>query len=550
MKSNVLFNLKGKQWVSVLFSLIILLFLITRLYQITQNPPSLYWDEASILYNAYSIGLDGKDEWGEVLPVHFRAFGEFKLPVYIYTTVVFTKLFGLNELAVRLPSVLFSLGSLIITFFIIIKITKSKETALLGMFVFSIAPWLFIFSRSGFEVTAGLFFYTLGILLLLMDKYRKLMIIFSAIAFVLSMYSYNAFRVMAMPTFFIALGYVFLSNFGLDYRKLLSCLKKYLFIIMVSLIIFGISLIPVLRLILFDTGFNRFQELSLFPLVRIIDDGGGYEVKIIPPNGGWDYLGKNYLIFITNFINYFSPLYLLLNGDSNLRHQTGRGLIYIVDYIFLIIGVLFAFKKRKLFILPLIILIITVLPAALSNEPNHSLRSLPMLPFLCLFIAIGISVVVKRIKYSLYFIIVAYLILFSNYFIQFINSYPKNASQEWQYGYKQIFANYKDKFANYNNIIISDQYAQPYIFSLVYLKKNPNDFRRDVEYSDVNDWGFSTVKRSDKIYFMKVKDSDLPAGKNLLFATTSDQRLEIFNLKNTLYFLNGEPSFFVFEYEK
>ena len=65
--------------------LICLLFLVTRLYKISEIPLSVYWDEASIGYNAYSVLQTGRDEWGEFMPLHFRAFGEFKLPVYVYS---------------------------------------------------------------------------------------------------------------------------------------------------------------------------------------------------------------------------------------------------------------------------------------------------------------------------------------------------------------------------------------------------------------------------------------------------------------------------------
>src|SRR3989338_3538011 len=109
-----------------LLAIICLLFLLTRFYKIGDIPPSVYWDEASIGYNAYSISRDGKDEWGDFLPLHFRAFGEFKLPVYIYSVVPFVKMFGLNEFSVRAPSVLFSLGVLILTFFLAGKLTGNN----------------------------------------------------------------------------------------------------------------------------------------------------------------------------------------------------------------------------------------------------------------------------------------------------------------------------------------------------------------------------------------------------------------------------------------
>src|SRR3990170_4165978 len=102
--------------------LIIVLFLFARLFRINQIPPSLYWDEASIGYNAYALTTDGKDEWGSTWPLHFRAFGEFKLPVYIYSVFALVKLGGISDLAVRLPAVFYSLGSILIVFLIANKI--------------------------------------------------------------------------------------------------------------------------------------------------------------------------------------------------------------------------------------------------------------------------------------------------------------------------------------------------------------------------------------------------------------------------------------------
>lgn len=536
---------------TLIFFLIIVLFLSTRLYQIAQNPPSLYWDEASLLYNAYSIGLNGKDEWGEVLPVHFRAFSEFKLPVYIYTAAVFTKLFGLSELSIRLPAVLFSLGTLIVTYFLVLKITKLKEVGLLTVFTLSIIPWFFIFSRVGFEASAGLFFYTLGILMLLINKHKRLILILSAVAFVFSVYSYNSFRLIAIPTFFIVLGYQFFLQYGFNGRSMFAQLKKYLVTICIVLVIFAISLIPVIRLFLFDTGFNRIQGLSLFPVVRVDTGGGQPRLEVIPPNGGWESMGENYLTFLHNYLSYFSPYFLLLKGDSNMRHHLpGFGQIYFPDIFFLIIGVIYALKKKGLYILPLLILLVTVLPAALGKESAHALRSFPMVPFLSIFIGTGIAAVSNRFKYSLIIIIGLYLLLFSNYFMSFLMEYPKKSSQEWQFGYKQIFTSYKDQFKNYDNVVVSNQYAQPYILGLVYLKINPEEFRKNVEYSNVNDWGFSTVQRFDKIYFMKVTDANLPSGKNLLFSLPTDQIDEDASNKDTIYFLDGEPAFFVYEYEK
>src|SRR2546421_9334417 len=48
------------------------------------NPPGFHLDESSIAYNAHTVSQTGRDEHGEAWPLYFRAFGEFKNPVYIY----------------------------------------------------------------------------------------------------------------------------------------------------------------------------------------------------------------------------------------------------------------------------------------------------------------------------------------------------------------------------------------------------------------------------------------------------------------------------------
>src|SRR3989338_3367158 len=89
----------------ILLILIIVIATFLRLYKVDQIPPSLYWDEASLGYNAYAILTTGYDEHGEQFPLaRFIAFGDYKPPGYIYATVPGLAVFGVNEFAIRFPS--------------------------------------------------------------------------------------------------------------------------------------------------------------------------------------------------------------------------------------------------------------------------------------------------------------------------------------------------------------------------------------------------------------------------------------------------------------
>src|SRR5204863_8681980 len=77
-------------------------FIYTR--ALTTNPAGFYIDESSIAYNAHLITQTGHDEHGEAWPLYFRAFGDYKNPVYIYLLAGVFKVTGPSMLVARLLS--------------------------------------------------------------------------------------------------------------------------------------------------------------------------------------------------------------------------------------------------------------------------------------------------------------------------------------------------------------------------------------------------------------------------------------------------------------
>lgn len=448
----------------VIFTFVLIFFLITRIYKIAAIPASVYWDEASIGYNAYSIATDLKDEWGVTLPLHFRAFGEFKLPVYIYTVAVFVKAIGLNVYAVRLPAVFYSLGTLIAVYLLIKKITGKEGLAILADFILCVSPWFFIFSRTGYEATAGLFFFLLGTyLFLLLDK-KKYFLLFSVLSFLFSFYSYNSFRIV-IPIWLVLL---YLYKFH-DLRSL----KKNWVLVLVSFLFFIICMIPVYRLYKFDAGGARFAEVQITSKRK----------------------------FLVNYFSHFSPSFLFLKGDINPRSQIpGHGELYWIDLPLVLIGLFSIIKRRNFFyLLPFVLLLLSFIPAALTKESPHALRSLLAAPSFAMISTIGVGFLSERIKkyktiiFSI--VIIGYCFSFGSYLFDFLTKYSVETASDWQYQYKQIFA-------NQTSGVVTDKYAQPYIFALFYLKYPPEKFRQEVKLNPVNDWGFSKVASFNGFQFV------------------------------------------------
>lgn len=493
--------------------LVILMFLLTRLYRITEIPGSLYWDEASISYNAYSILQSGRDEWGEFLPLHFRAFGEFKLPLYIYSTALSIFLFGLEDFAVRIPAVFFSLGTIVLTYLLGKKLFN-QTTGIASAFILATLPWFFLFTRTGFEATAGLMFFLLGIYLFLFLDRSKIFLLLSTLSFILSCYSYNSFRIISP---IILLFLIIMKN-----NFLLRKPKTTIPILFIGLFLIILSIIPIYKLMRYDYGGNRLEAIGVFHNSLSLFEVGSQ--------------------IASNYISHLNPNFLFLKGDKNLRHHTGySGQMFLSVLPFLLVGFYLILKKKTTNLIILFALAISLIPAAITRESPHALRAIAAVPFISIIAGVGMQWLLERKKLIARVLIAMILIQFGFYFLDFVSNYNNNSSKDWMYGYRGIFLKAKT-FEGYDNIYIADTYAQPYIFALYYLKYDPLKYLLEVDYNPVSEWGVSKVRSFDK-YIFYTKDENFK-NNSLVF---SDQSLKDLQEVDAIKNHDGSVAFYVYE---
>src|SRR3989344_1300457 len=113
----------------VLLVILILAFIV-RIVFLDISPPGFNADEAALGYNAYSLITTGKDEWGQTFPLVFKSFSDYKPGLYVYLAIPFVWLLGLNELAVRLPSVLLGSFSIILIYLLAKELFRKETVAL------------------------------------------------------------------------------------------------------------------------------------------------------------------------------------------------------------------------------------------------------------------------------------------------------------------------------------------------------------------------------------------------------------------------------------
>lgn len=534
---------------SMLLFLILLISVFVRFNQLSSNPPALTWDEASWGYNAYSLGIDGRDEFGKFLPIDYlESFGDFKPPMYAYLDIFPVKIFGLNEFAVRFPSALFGVLTVFVSYFLVKRVFPKSENkekyALLSAFILAISPWHIMLSRAAFEANVASFFLVFGVFAFLAAvQDRKWYLLLSAASFALSFYTFNTARIVApLLVLILAIGF----------RKELILHKRETIIAAVIGILF---VAPIAKFLISPQANLRFKEVNIFSDAsvveranqQILNDNNNIFSKVIH-NRRLGY-GVEYL---RHYFDNLSPSFLFIKGDGNPKFSTQDvGQMYLWELPFFTLGILFLFRKKEgvWWIIPLW-LIAGIIPAATARETPHALRIETTLPTFQILAAIGIVVFInweRKLKTiivrNLILSIVALFILgnlvyfFHGYFVH----YPREFSGEWQYGYKDSI-NYallnKEQFDQIN---ITTELGRPYIYYLFYSKMDPRDFRETAQISrDV--FGFVSVDGFSKFRFAKDLSKIKNKSENTLYIDVPKSIHPKGNIIQTFNLLNGEAA--------
>lgn len=483
----------------LLFLVVVLAFFL-RIWKVVDIPPSLSWDEASIGYNAYSILKTGRDEHGRVLPYDtFTAFGDYKPPVAVYATVPFVAIFGLNELSVRLPSVIAGFLAIFLAYLVVYELLKSPPLALLTALLFAISPWHVNLSRAGFEANIALALILLGVYLVLRARDKYSLILWSWLPFVGAIYTFNSARFFG-PLLGLGLVYYCWPKFKQNKKQLI-----------LGLVAAFVMLVPILSHLLSPEARLRFTEVNIFseldPVVtannRMALDNNAWWANILH-NRRLGY-AKNYLI---HFLDHFQPWFLFIRGDGNPKFSIQDvGQLYLVEAPLLVLGVLalFTLHRRTAWLL-LWWIIAAIAPAAVARETPHALRIENSLPVWQIFIAFGILAIYKYLhtvkKKQLFTIIVVviYLSSFGFYTHNYFNHYAKEYSGEWQYGYREAIQ-YADLVKeHYRRVVIDEIIGRPYIYVLFYETYDPRTYQTSVtRFADAA--GFYHVTSFDKFDF-------------------------------------------------
>lgn len=480
-----------------------------RLYGLDISPPSLNWDEAAWGYNAYSISKTLKDEYKVTLPIFTRSFDEYKSSLPMYLMIPSFWVFGINEIGVRFPPAFLGTLAIIVVFLITKKIFKSEWVALVSSFVFAVEPWSVHFARTYHDGTEAMFFLFLGLLLFLYSREKKHLLLFSAISFMISMFTYNSNKIV-VPIFVVMLLVI-------NKKTILSFPKK---ILLPTFLIVILSVGVFLVLAIKGQAFARVSSTNIFVLWQTETTNLNLNHNLEEPLRFL--LHNDVYYFLTNIVSryfaYFSPPNLFLKEPSEpVTVVSQNSVFHPFDFIFWIVGLVIVLKNFRKYKNLLALLFISPIPAMMTWNWFQPGRTMSLYVIFSMLTGLGIYKITKIFNsYIFSFAVIIFYLLSAVYlFDSIIVQLPLKNAGSWQPGFKETVPIVYELSNNYNQVIIETPHAQPYIFYLFYSSYPPDKYLNEIDLQKIG-----TPRKSydfGKFIFRKIywpEDRNL---KNTLF---------------------------------
>lgn len=503
-----------------LLGAILILASILRLYRLADYPVHLTPDEASLGFNAWSILKTGADEYGQTLPIVFRSFGDYKPGLYVYLAVPFVAIFGLNELAVRLPSALAGILAVGGVYWLVMQGSvywvktsiKSENVALWAALSLAVNPWHVYFSRGAWEanVLVTVCILVAGWLLRGIHEKKSWLLWGSAALAGISLWLYQGAK--------LSTGFVILAIAISFWRKIIARFKVSNLVLAGA--IFGFAALPIIvglwqgqagRLVVFSAfSYPRSEEYirnTVLDPGNIAKDSWIFEGFFNEP--------LNFVMSIMrHYFNHMSGKFLFVQGywdvpDTSVPYM---GKFYWFEILPWVLGIVFCLRYTNGFSVFLLVwLLVAAIPSSLSRSEVSGVRSLNLVvPMVCL-VGIGWQYLLSRISWTglrnlgVMLILGAYGIGVVYFWDMFFIVQPKKSFQYQAYGWKQVVESAKPYRESGKTVVVNQSYAQPYIYFLFFEKYDPATYQKTASLTEsvYGDVGF-VEKIDERLLFRPV----------------------------------------------
>lgn len=529
---------------------IVLLAVFLRTYRLSSVPPGASVDEVSIGYNAFSMLMTGRDEYGYWWPLLLRAYDDWRPAAYVYLTVPAVALFGLTVVAVRIPSVVLSILDVLLIylfsrelFYGVISEKIRQRMALLSALFLAISPWHIYLSRLGHEVNLG---FTLVLLLVwtfiryINNTRQTYWLYLSAVCAGFGLYTYQSEKIV-VPALVFTLGLIYWRNLW-QHKKQVFLAITFGIIVSLPMVVSSISPEGLLRL----RATNVFTPRHKLYLEAVDKYAQAMTNRDLFGQIWYRRATTTVRIFLDSYWSHFSPKWLFTGGDREGHKVPGMGLLYIWEAISVIVGlslfVRFRLDRRLLVILA--ILLSGPLPGAITTQAPHAMRSLTMLIGLNTLAAIGSHLIFKYLKHKInvYLLVVGVMILFFWSFFVFAKGYylrfPREQSDSFQVALVRSLEYAISHASEYEQVVVTNEYHgdQAYMFYLFIKKYDPQAYQA---LGGTRSGGFAVTHWLDNFTFEQIDWPKRPPKGDRLYLVNPWQIPPDANVKEIFYENDG-----------
>ncbi|HSA84449.1 MAG TPA: hypothetical protein VLF20_06225, partial [Patescibacteria group bacterium] len=261
---------------------------------------------------------------------------------------------------------------------------------------------------------------------------------------------------------------------------------------------------------------------------------------------------------LSGYLSHYDFKWIFLEGDLPRHHVPFMGLLYLWELPFLLVGfyiLLFGTFSVRTKLLVFLWFFLAPVPAAITHDVPHAVRTLNFLPTFQVFIALGVLQAILFIKhnqksritnYGIRLIAIIYFLFVTGNFFYYLNQYfvQQNHfySREWQYGYKEAVASVKSLQNKYSKVVVSNQVPldQSYMYFLFYLKYSPQEYQQTSKKTDA-------IRSFDKYEFRPIIWVNEEKDNNALFVGRPEDFGEGAEILRTIHYLDGKPAIVIGE---
>jgi 4-amino-4-deoxy-L-arabinose transferase-like glycosyltransferase len=461
------------------FILIAILILASflRLWNLGLIPTGITNDESYIIYNAYSLMKTGKDITGTRFPLAIQLDNSIS-PVSMYIVAPFVGIFGLSAFAGRLPFAIAGILTVFLLYKIVLILFKNNTLALVSAFVLAVSPWHIHMSRIAYECNYALFFMLLT-MYFVFQYHKSKQILWSLIPLTLSFYSYHATKLFLVFWYPVTLYFISRIDKSINKKYIVYCIGGFILVLVSFYILMKTQTINRQYIFIWN---DLSQLTGLVNWERTINTSPQW-IKPIFNNK----ITANLSVVRENYLEAFSPQYLFIFGEPSglalIYGVSWRGVMYLIELPFLLIGMYYVFRKHRLIELYIFTcLLLAPLPASFTSDRSYGSRAIMMLPFLSIIAGLGMYMFIKKIfvYYKTWFFpVIVILTVFYGYLIcSYVYQYHYRYSL---YGAESFFQSNRDlakyiieRSAFFKKILLVDNggFIHQYAF---YGKLSPDD---------------------------------------------------------------------------